>query len=114
MKKLMIALTLTIASFSAKAETSAICSIYANYAERAMTERQKNEDLSILMTAIDMTYKSLLKSGEISANNAELLAKLNQVLLLDAYKHPLYNTSENKLKAVIEFKNDFFARCLTA
>lgn len=108
MKTLIIALVLTLTSFSAKAYDTDLCGNLAGFAEQAMTWRQQNSDITQILAVNAKTAESFGNSEK-----AEILKALMNLLTIKAYKTPLFSTNENKARAVIEYKNNFFVECLT-
>lgn len=100
MKNLILALTITAASFTANAEAKSksineYCAEFSSMAERVMRGRQDG---------------ALMSKQYRDAKGNERM-----VLLVEwAYSTPIFNTEPYKRKAVTDFSNQVFLACIKA
>lgn len=78
-----------------------LCTAVSGFAEVVMDRRQGGAPMSVMMeAAADIT-------GIPAIDNAV------EVMVVDAYSRPLYNTDQYKLSAIREFTNDAYRYCIT-
>ena len=75
-----------------RAEALKICKVTSEFAGKIMTLRQDGYDIAKVMAIIPNS-----KTGAIMSN-----------IVLEAYKIPVMNMQENKLKIISEFKNEVY------
>jgi hypothetical protein len=79
-----------------------VCSGFAELAEQAMSCRQENIDLQLVLGVIK----------KVNAGEAE--AKLAKIIILEAYDSPRFHLEENRQDAIMEYKNKIFLQCMKA
>ena len=94
MKKLILAVALSLAVFSAQAEESYFCESVGELATIIMQNRQKGVDLSKMLA---------LSKGDDGV----------KTMVLDAYNSPRYSTDKYIADAVSDFSNKWVLACYT-
>lgn len=102
MKKYFIIICLVIVFFGAKVEANETCEIIEQFAEIAMKYRQSGHQMSSFWKKIE----------EEDTGAKDDLAPYYKSILIEAYKKPRFSTQDYQDRAVRDFKNKQYLRCI--